>query len=432
MLELAKISRRGGKILFVGTKRAASESVKKFAKDCNQFFVNHRWLGDLEIQSQDGTFEKLTKREALIRTRILKKLENSLGGIKHMGGLPDALFIIDAEYEKIAIKEAYKLGILTFAVVDTNSNPEKINFIIPGNDDAIRAINLYLSIAAQTIQKARLNKTEELINMKHKLSLLVKIMRERTNLGILECKKALVKNNGDIDLAIKHVRKSGLIISKQKNANQAISSGIILSKVNKEKKIGVLVEINSETDFVAKNEIFKNFGNDIICTALEKKISDIDILRNLFKNKIEYLTLQVGENINIRRIKLLCGKNLTSYEHLQRIGVILDSSNVHEILNQKIAMHIAASNPKYINVNCIPKYIIDQEYKIHLEYALNLGKSQIISEKIANGRMQKFFESIVLEDQYFIFDPEKKIKSVLDENNICIVSFIKFELGEKY
>lgn len=179
MLELAKISRRGGKILFVGTKRAASESVKKFAKDCNQFFVNHRWLGgmltnwktvrqsirylkDLEIQSQDGTFEKLTKREALIRTRILKKLENSLGGIKNMGGLPDALFIIDAEYEKIAIKEAYKLGILTFAVVDTNSNPEKINFIIPGNDDAIRAINLYLSIAAQTIQKARLNKTEEL------------------------------------------------------------------------------------------------------------------------------------------------------------------------------------------------------------------------------------------------------------------------------
>uniref|UniRef100_A0A1A9UKC6 Small ribosomal subunit protein uS2c n=1 Tax=Glossina austeni TaxID=7395 RepID=A0A1A9UKC6_GLOAU len=124
MSELAKISRRSGKILFVGTKRPASKSIKKFAKDCNQFFVNHRWLGgmltnwktvrqsirylkDLEIQSKDGTFEKLTKREALIRTRTLSKLENSLGGIKNMGGLPDALFVIDAEYEKIAIKEAF-------------------------------------------------------------------------------------------------------------------------------------------------------------------------------------------------------------------------------------------------------------------------------------------------------------------------------------
>ncbi|MDQ1237540.1 MAG: 30S ribosomal protein S2 [Wigglesworthia glossinidia] len=179
MLELSKISRRGGKILFVGTKRAASEPIKQFAKNCNQFFVNYRWLGgmltnwktvrqsirylkDLEIQSQDGTFEKLTKREALIRKRTLNKLENSLGGIKNMGGLPDALFVIDASYEKIAIKEANKLGILIFAVVDTNSNPEKINFIIPGNDDAIRAINLYLSVAAKTIQKAKLNKSKEI------------------------------------------------------------------------------------------------------------------------------------------------------------------------------------------------------------------------------------------------------------------------------
>ena len=125
---VADIAAEGGKILFVGTKRAASEAVKDAALSCDQFFVNHRWLGgmltnwktvrqsikrlkDLETQSQDGTFDKLTKKEALMRTRELDKLENSLGGIKDMGGLPDALFVIDADHEHIAIKEANNLGI---------------------------------------------------------------------------------------------------------------------------------------------------------------------------------------------------------------------------------------------------------------------------------------------------------------------------------
>ncbi|MGP1959511.1 MAG: 30S ribosomal protein S2 [Arsenophonus sp. NC-TX2-MAG3] len=170
--ELTKISSRKGKILFVGTKRAASESIKKSANNCDQYFVNHRWLGgmltnwktvrqsikrlkDLEAQSQDGTFDKLTKKEALIRTRELSKLENSLGGIKEMDGLPDALFVIDAEHEHIAIKEANNLGILVFAIVDTNSNPDSVNYIIPGNDDAIRAVKLYLDAVVEAVYKGR-------------------------------------------------------------------------------------------------------------------------------------------------------------------------------------------------------------------------------------------------------------------------------------
>ncbi|AHF74726.1 SSU ribosomal protein S2p (SAe) [Candidatus Sodalis pierantonius str. SOPE] len=172
LAELNKIASRKGKILFVGTKRAASEAVKEAANSCDQFFVNHRWLGgmltnwktvrqsikrlkDLETQSQDGTFEKLTKKEALMRTRELDKLENSLGGIKDMGGLPDALFVIDAEHEHIAIKEANNLGIPVFAIVDTNSDPDGVDFIIPGNDDAIRAINLYLIAVATTVREGR-------------------------------------------------------------------------------------------------------------------------------------------------------------------------------------------------------------------------------------------------------------------------------------
>lgn len=172
LAELSKISSRKGKILFVGTKRAASEAVKEAAVSCDQFFVNHRWLGgmltnwktvrqsikrlkDLETQSQDGTFDKLTKKEALLRTRELDKLENSLGGIKDMGGLPDALFIIDADHEHIAIKEANNLGIPVFAIVDTNSNPDGVDYIIPGNDDAIRAVSLYLSAVSGAVREGR-------------------------------------------------------------------------------------------------------------------------------------------------------------------------------------------------------------------------------------------------------------------------------------
>ena len=116
-------------------------------------------LKDLETQSQDGTFDKLTKKEALMRTREMEKLELSLGGIKEMAGLPDALFVIAADHEHIAVKEANNLGIPVFAIVDTNSTPDGVDYIIPGNDDAARAIQLYLDAASATIKEARGNQT---------------------------------------------------------------------------------------------------------------------------------------------------------------------------------------------------------------------------------------------------------------------------------
>lgn len=168
LIELKKIVSLKGKILFVGTKRPARESIKNTAIFCNQFFVNYRWLGgmltnwktvrqsirrlkELENQLKDGTFNKLTKKEVLILNRELNSLENSLGGIKNMGGLPDAIFVIGATHEYIAIKEANSLGIPVFAVVDTNSSPDGVDFVIPGNDDAIRAVNLYLNMVSTYI-----------------------------------------------------------------------------------------------------------------------------------------------------------------------------------------------------------------------------------------------------------------------------------------
>ncbi len=169
---LGSVAAKRGKILFVGTKRAASAIVKEQAEACGQYFVDKRWLGgmltnwktirqsikrlkDLETQSQDGTFERLTKKEALMKTREMEKLEASIGGIKNMGGLPDVIFIIDADHEDIAIAEANKLGIPVVAVVDTNSKPDGIDYIIPGNDDAIRAIRLYLEAATDAINTAK-------------------------------------------------------------------------------------------------------------------------------------------------------------------------------------------------------------------------------------------------------------------------------------
>ena len=169
---IQQVAAKKGKILFVGTKRAASEAIKEAAIKSDQFYVNHRWLGgmltnwktvrqsikrlkELEQQSQDGTFEKLTKKEALMLQREMDKLENSLGGIKDMGGLPDAIFVIDADHEHIAVTEARNLGIPVVGVVDTNSNPDGVDYIIPGNDDAIRAIQLYLDAAANAINSGR-------------------------------------------------------------------------------------------------------------------------------------------------------------------------------------------------------------------------------------------------------------------------------------
>ena len=165
-LDLVKrLAGNKNKIMFVGTKRAAGKIVKEQAERAGMPYVSHRWLGgmltnyktirasikrlrDLEAQMTDGTFDKLTKKEALMRSRDMEKLERSIGGIKSMGGLPDALFVVDVDHERIAITEANKLGIPVIGIVDTNSNPDGVDYVIPGNDDAIRAVKLYVTAVA--------------------------------------------------------------------------------------------------------------------------------------------------------------------------------------------------------------------------------------------------------------------------------------------
>ena len=169
LAEIKKIASGGNnKVLFVGTKRAAGKTIKEQAERAGMPYVSHRWLGgmltnyktirqsikrfrDLETQQKDGTFEKLTKKEALMRTREMEKLERSIGGIKDMGGLPDVLFVVDVDQERIAITEANKLGIPVIGIVDSNSNPDGVDYVIPGNDDAIRAVKLYVTAVADAV-----------------------------------------------------------------------------------------------------------------------------------------------------------------------------------------------------------------------------------------------------------------------------------------
>ncbi len=169
---LGSLAANGGKILFVGTKRAARDVVKEEAERCGMPYVNHRWLGgmltnfktikqrikrlkELEAMFEDGSIERFNKKEALGLRREMEKLDRSLGGIKNMPGLPDVLYVIDVGHEDIAIAEARKLGIPVVGVVDTNNDPQGIDYVIPGNDDAIRAIQLYVQGAAAAVLEGR-------------------------------------------------------------------------------------------------------------------------------------------------------------------------------------------------------------------------------------------------------------------------------------
>ena len=177
---LRQLASNRGTLLFVGTKRQARDIVREEAQRCQMPFVDHRWLGgmltnfktvkqsikrlkEMEQMKEDGTLERLPKKEALGYERELEKLNRSLGGIKDLSGLPDAIFVIDVGYQKGAISEAVKLGIPVVGVVDTNHSPENIDYVIPGNDDSNRAIRLYARGVADAILEGRTQSVEEVV-----------------------------------------------------------------------------------------------------------------------------------------------------------------------------------------------------------------------------------------------------------------------------
>ncbi|MFP1761222.1 translation elongation factor Ts [Lonsdalea quercina] len=258
---------------------------------------------------------------------------------------------------------------------------------------------------------------------------LVKELRERTGAGMMECKKALVEANGDIELAIDNMRKSGQAKAAKK-AGRVAAEGIILTKISADGKYGVIAELNCETDFVAKDAGFKAFGEEVATAALNDRITDVEALKAKFEDQRTALVAKIGENINIRRISVLSGDALGSYLHGARIGVMVAATDADEELIKHIAMHIAASKPEYVKAEDVPADVVAREHQIQLDIAMQSGKPREIAEKMVEGRMRKFTGEISLSGQHFVMDPSKTVGQLLKEHNADVTSFIRYEVGE--
>ncbi|WMQ74964.1 MAG: Elongation factor Ts [Sodalis sp.] len=258
---------------------------------------------------------------------------------------------------------------------------------------------------------------------------LVKELRKRTGAGMMECKKVLIEAQGDIELAIDNMRKSGQAKAAKK-AGRVAAEGVILTKIAQDGKYGVIIELNCETDFVAKDDDLKAFGDEVITAALNERIADVEALKVKFEEKRTALVAKIGENINIRRLSILEGDMIGSYLHGARIGVMVSAAGAGEELIKHVAMHIAASKPEYVNADDVPDDVVAREHQIQLDIAVQSGKPREIAEKMVEGRMRKFTGEISLTDQQFVMNPSKTVGQLLDKHGAKVNNFIRFEVGE--
>ena len=255
---------------------------------------------------------------------------------------------------------------------------------------------------------------------------LVKELRERTGAGMMDCKKALTEANGDIELAIENMRKSGAIKAAKKAGNVA-ADGVIKTKI--EGNYGYILEVNCQTDFVAKGG-FQAFADKVLDAAVAGKISDVEVLKAQFEEERVALVAKIGENINIRRIAVLEGDVLGSYQHGARIGVLVAAKGADEELVKQLAMHVAASKPEFVKPEDVSAEVVEKEYQVQLDIAMQSGKPKEIAEKMVEGRMKKFTGEVSLTGQPFVMEPSKSVGQLLKEHNADVTGFIRFEVGE--
>ncbi|QDP01737.1 translation elongation factor Ts [Thalassotalea sp. PS06] len=250
---------------------------------------------------------------------------------------------------------------------------------------------------------------------------LVKELRDRTGAGMMDCKKALQEVDGDMELAIENMRKSGQAKAAKKAGNIAAEGQIII-------KDGTLVEVNCQTDFVAKDDNFLAFANKVADAAAASKPS-IEELQAQFEEERVALVAKIGENINVRRVAYVEGANLASYKHGAKIGVVVAGEGDAESLKH-VAMHVAASKPDYINPEDVPADVVEKEKAIQIDIAMNEGKPAEIAEKMVTGRMKKFTGEISLTGQAFIMEPKRTVGDVLKEKGVTVSNFVRLEVGE--
>ncbi|MBE7048735.1 MAG: elongation factor Ts [Ruminococcaceae bacterium] len=272
----------------------------------------------------------------------------------------------------------------------------------------------------------------------------VKTLRERTGCGMMDCKKALTEVGGDMDKAIEFLREKGLATAAKKSGRIA-SEGIVKAYLSDDKKVGVLVEVNSETDFVAKNDEFQNFVAAVAKIVADTNPADVDALKatafegSTVGDALTALIAKIGENMNIRRFARIEG-NVCSYIHGGgRIGVLVEAEGsladdaAYEAARD-VAMQVAAINPLYLSKDVVPAEDVEKEKSIIIaqikEDPKNANKPDNIIEKMVGGKINKFFEQNCLLQQEFVKDSEFKVEAYLASKNVKLVNFVRFEKGE--
>ena len=267
----------------------------------------------------------------------------------------------------------------------------------------------------------------------------VKDLREKTGAGMMDCKKVLTETDGDMEKAIELLRERG-IAKAAKKSDRIAAEGLVAAYVSEDKKVGAVVEVNSETDFVAKNEEFKTFVADVaeqVAVKAPKTVEELLNQKSIKEDKTvgEVLTdkiAKIGENMTIRRFERFESAGLVEkYIHGDgKIGVLVDIENGDEELAKEICMQIAAAKPEFLNKEAVPQERLDKEMEILKAQAMNEGKPEAIAEKIVQGRIGKFYSEICLVEQDFVKNPDITIKKLLSSKGANIVRFARFEKGE--
>lgn len=268
----------------------------------------------------------------------------------------------------------------------------------------------------------------------------VKSLREKTGAGMMDCKKVLTETDGDMEKAMELLRERG-IAKAAKKSDRIAAEGLVYALVSEDKKVGAVVEVNAETDFVAKNQEFRDFVADVAKQIVEKNPTDVEALLEQEsivvpgKTVKEVLTdkiATIGENMSIRRFVRYESTGLVgSYIHGDgKIGVLVDMPKGDDTLAKDICMQIAAARPEYLNETEVPADVLEKEMEILKAQAMNEGKPAEIAEKMVKGRIGKFYSEICLVDQAFVKNPDIKIKDLLAQSGADIVRFTRMEKGE--
>ncbi len=268
---------------------------------------------------------------------------------------------------------------------------------------------------------------------------MVKELRERTGSGMMECKKALQEAEGNIDVAIENMRKSGMAKADKKSGRIAAEGRVVIA-ISEDGKKAAVVEVNCETDFVSGGEDFLSFVTAIANTALNTQPADIDALSAMtldgssetIEEARKAKIVKIGENIQLRRFELLSTENgmFGSYLHGARMGVLVEMENGNEDLIKDVAMHIAASNPVCVSEADVSAELLEKEKDILRAQALESGKPADIVEKMLAGRIRKYLAEITLLGQAFVKNPDITVETLLSDAGATVNTFVRFEVGE--